>query len=54
MDPVASARLQVFYNTMPATLKPHEIAHMALSLASDESRFINGQAIAADGGWTAT
>lgn len=54
MDPVASARLQVFYNTMPAALKPHDIAHMALFLASDESRFINGQAIAADAGWTAT
>jgi NAD(P)-dependent dehydrogenase (short-subunit alcohol dehydrogenase family) len=32
---------------------PMEIATVALFLASDDSRFINGAVIAADGGWTA-
>ncbi|MDP1987207.1 SDR family oxidoreductase, partial [Phenylobacterium sp.] len=29
---------------------PDEIAHMALFLASDEASYVNGQAIAVDGG----
>ncbi|RCW43501.1 SDR family oxidoreductase [Paenibacillus prosopidis] len=32
---------------------PIEIANIALFLASEDSRFINGAVIAADGGWTA-
>ena len=32
--------------------KPDDIAQTALFLASDESRFITGQVIAVDGGWT--
>jgi len=32
--------------------KPEEIAALAVFLASDESSFITGQAIAIDGGWT--
>jgi 2-keto-3-deoxy-L-fuconate dehydrogenase len=31
---------------------PEEIAALAVYLASDESAFITGQAIAIDGGWT--
>jgi len=33
--------------------KPQEIADLALFLASDHARFITGQAVVADGGWTA-
>jgi len=54
MDPAGSARLQVFYNTMPGALKPIDIANLALYLVTDEARYINGQAIAADAGWMAT
>ncbi|WEV64151.1 glucose 1-dehydrogenase [Bifidobacterium sp. ESL0732] len=32
--------------------EPSQIANLALFLASDESSFINGDIIAADGGWT--
>jgi NAD(P)-dependent dehydrogenase (short-subunit alcohol dehydrogenase family) len=32
--------------------QPHEIATLALFLASDGAAFINGQAIVADGGWS--
>lgn len=39
--------------TMPRMGEPEEIAQLAVFLASDESSFINGQVIAADGGWTA-
>lgn len=37
----------------PRSGSPMEIAAFALFLASDDSSFINGQAIAADSGWTA-
>jgi NAD(P)-dependent dehydrogenase (short-subunit alcohol dehydrogenase family) len=33
--------------------QPEEIAHVALFLCSDEASFVTGQAIVADGGWTA-
>jgi NAD(P)-dependent dehydrogenase (short-subunit alcohol dehydrogenase family) len=33
--------------------QPHEIAHAALSLASDESSFVTGQVFVVDGGATA-
>ncbi len=39
--------------TMPRTGKPEEIAQLAVFLGSDESSFVNGQIIAADGGWIA-
>ncbi|QQK07262.1 SDR family oxidoreductase [Miniphocaeibacter halophilus] len=39
--------------TNPRSGKPEEIAKVAVFLASDDSGFINGQAIAVDAGWTA-
>jgi NAD(P)-dependent dehydrogenase (short-subunit alcohol dehydrogenase family) len=33
-------------------LKPREIADLALFLASDEARHVNGAVIPIDGGWT--
>lgn len=37
----------------PRMGEPHEVATVAVFLASDDSGFINGQCITADGGWTA-
>ena len=37
----------------PRSSKPEEVANLALFLASDESSFINGTVVVADGGWTA-
>jgi NAD(P)-dependent dehydrogenase (short-subunit alcohol dehydrogenase family) len=41
------------FGLMPRMGEPEEIATVALFLASNESAFINGQVIAADGGWSA-
>ena len=53
MDPKASARYGTWYAAIPAQLQPHDIAALALFLASDESKLINGAVIPADAGWTA-
>jgi len=53
MDPVGSRRAQEFAGLIPAFLDPMDIANLALFLASDESRYINGAIIPADGGWKA-
>jgi NAD(P)-dependent dehydrogenase (short-subunit alcohol dehydrogenase family) len=53
MDPEGSARAQVYQKIIPGFLKPLDIANLALFLASDDSKMINGAIIPADAGWTA-
>ncbi len=53
MDPEGSKRTGLYVSLMPALLKPIDIAYLALFLASDESRNINGAIIPADAGWSA-
>jgi NAD(P)-dependent dehydrogenase (short-subunit alcohol dehydrogenase family) len=53
LDPFGAARAGAYAALIPATLEPRDIADLALFLASDESRRINGAVITADAGWTA-
>ena len=53
LDPTGAQRAGVFAALVPAYLDPEDIASLALFLASDESRHINGAIIPADGGWDA-
>jgi NAD(P)-dependent dehydrogenase (short-subunit alcohol dehydrogenase family) len=53
MDAAGSARTRAFAALIPAMLQSTDIAALALFLASDESRYINGAIIPADAGWTA-
>jgi len=53
VDEFGASRTKVTQGVIPRTGQPEEIAQVALFLASDESSFINGAVIAADGGWTA-
>lgn len=53
LDPFGSSRTGAYAALIPATLEPRDIADLALYLASDESRYINGAVITADAGWTA-
>lgn len=53
MDPVGSERTRLYVSIMPGLMEPIDIAHLALFLASDESRYINGAIIPADAGWRA-
>lgn len=53
MDATGSARAGAYAALMPAVLDPDDIAALALFLACDESRYINGAIIPADAGWTA-
>jgi NAD(P)-dependent dehydrogenase (short-subunit alcohol dehydrogenase family) len=53
MDPKASARYGTWYAAIPGQLKAMDIAQLALFLASDESKMINGAIIPADAGWSA-
>ncbi|MDR2615331.1 MAG: SDR family oxidoreductase, partial [Oscillospiraceae bacterium] len=39
--------------TNPRTGSAEDIASVALFLASDDSGFVNGAVVTADGGWTA-
>jgi NAD(P)-dependent dehydrogenase (short-subunit alcohol dehydrogenase family) len=53
MDPKGSVRFGVYDGIIPAMLKAIDIANLALFLASDDSKMINGAIIPADAGWTA-
>lgn len=53
MDPEGVARSQAWYAAIPRQLQPGEIADLALFLASEESRGVNGAIVPADGGWLA-
>jgi NAD(P)-dependent dehydrogenase (short-subunit alcohol dehydrogenase family) len=53
LDATGAARAGAYAALMPAMLEPEDIAALALLLASDESRYINGAIIPADAGWTA-
>ncbi len=51
-DAEAARRAFVARQPMGRIGRPEEIAALAVYLASDESAFVTGQAIAIDGGWT--
>jgi 2-keto-3-deoxy-L-fuconate dehydrogenase len=51
-DPAAARAAFVARQPMGRIGQPEEIAALAVYLASDESAFVTGQAIAIDGGWT--
>jgi NAD(P)-dependent dehydrogenase (short-subunit alcohol dehydrogenase family) len=53
LDATGAARTKEFTTLAPAYLEPRDIAALALFLASDESRYINGAIIPADAGWAA-
>jgi NAD(P)-dependent dehydrogenase (short-subunit alcohol dehydrogenase family) len=53
MSPTGGARCGTYASIIPAMLKSQDIANLALFLASDESKMINGALIPADAGWTA-
>lgn len=53
MNAEGGARAGLFATLIPAYLQPDDIAYLALFLASDESRHVNGAIIPADGGWKA-
>ncbi|WP_010095585.1 SDR family oxidoreductase [Ornithinibacillus scapharcae] len=46
-------RTKPVQGVIPRVGNPEEIAQVALFLASDESSFVNGTVVTADGGWTA-
>jgi NAD(P)-dependent dehydrogenase (short-subunit alcohol dehydrogenase family) len=53
LDPTGAARAAEYAALIPAFLESIDIAELALFLASDASRRINGAIIPADAGWTA-
>jgi NAD(P)-dependent dehydrogenase (short-subunit alcohol dehydrogenase family) len=53
VDQAGAARYGAYQALIPAYLKPIEIAQLALFLASDEAKHVNGAIIPIDGGWTA-
>ena len=53
MDMAGAARYGAYRALIPAMLKPLEIAQLALFLASDEAKHVNGAIVPVDAGWTA-
>lgn len=53
VDQAALARLQPYHASSPGMLDPIDVANLALFLASDESRHLNGALIPIDMGWSA-
>jgi NAD(P)-dependent dehydrogenase (short-subunit alcohol dehydrogenase family) len=54
LDPKGMARAVEFFSLGSAYLDPSEVASLALFLASDEARYINGSVVSADAGLCAT
>jgi NAD(P)-dependent dehydrogenase (short-subunit alcohol dehydrogenase family) len=54
VDPAGMARAVEFFSLGSVYLDPAEIASIAVFLASDESRYVNGAVISCDGGLCAT
>ena len=52
-DQEAFGRYSKYHAITPGQLQPEDIANLALFLASDESKMINGALVAADAGWSA-
>ena len=50
-DQEAFARYSTYHAITPGQLQPEDVANLALFLASDESKMINGALVAADAGW---
>lgn len=48
-----AARTKVVQGVIPSVGKPEDIGAVALFLGTEESKFVNGTIITADGGWTA-
>jgi NAD(P)-dependent dehydrogenase (short-subunit alcohol dehydrogenase family) len=53
IDQAALGRLGAYHATNPGMLEPVDLANLALFLASDDARHINGAIIPADMGWRA-
>ncbi len=53
ISPEGGQQASIYAGLIPAFLKAQDIANLALFLASDEAKMINGALVAADAGWTA-
>ena len=53
LSSVGPARAGAWATMAPSFGEPNDIAYLALYLASDESKFVNGSIINIDSGWTA-
>lgn len=48
-----AARTQIVQSVIPSVGQPEDIGAVAVFLGSEDSKFVNGAIITADGGWTA-